>query len=115
VTPLFVGSEPVRATSGKYKGVTVPQQEQNDGLAMLQALSEVQRKQAVLNFSKSGNNNLTEAFKDNAVLDYSPACVPTAWWTRHVSACARRMTVQELLAEDLPLPNAFALESRRRT
>src|ERR1039458_1687337 len=38
---------------------------------MLQALPEVQRKQAVLNFSKSGNNNLTEAFKDNVVLDYS--------------------------------------------
>jgi hypothetical protein len=71
VTPLFVGSEPARATSGKYKGVTVLQQEQNDGLAMLQVLPEVHRKQAVLNFSKSGNNNLTEAFKDNVVLDYS--------------------------------------------
>jgi hypothetical protein len=71
MTPLFVGSEPVKATSGKYKGVTILQQEQNDGLAMLQVLPEVQRKQAVLNFSKSGNNNLTEAFKDNVVLDYS--------------------------------------------
>jgi len=71
MTPLFVGSEPVRATSGKYKGVTILQQEQNDGLAMLQALPEVQRKQAVLDFSKAGNNNLTEAFKDNVVLDYS--------------------------------------------
>jgi hypothetical protein len=71
MTPLFIGSEPVRATSGKYKGLTILQQEQNDGLAMLQALSEVQRKQAVLNFSKTGNNNLTEAFKDNVVLDYS--------------------------------------------
>jgi len=71
MTPLFVGSEPARATSGKYKGVTVLQQEQNDGLAMLQALPDVQRKQAVLTFSKTDNNNLTEAFKDNAVLDYS--------------------------------------------
>ena len=71
MTPLFVGSEPVKATSGKYKGVSILQQEQNDGLAMLQALPEVQRKQAVLTFSKSGHNNLTEAFKDNVVLDYS--------------------------------------------
>ena len=71
MTPLFIGSEPVRAPSGKYKGVTILQQEQNDGLAMLQALPEAQRKQAVLNFSKTGNNNLTEAFKDNVVLDYS--------------------------------------------
>ena len=71
MTPLFVGSEPVRAPSGKYKGVTVLQQEQNDGLAMLLALPDAQRKQAVLAFSKTGNNNLTEAFKDNVVLDYS--------------------------------------------
>lgn len=71
MTPLFIGSEPVRAPSGKYKGVTILQQEQNDGLAMLLALPEAQRRQAVINFSKSGNNNLTEAFKDNVVLDYS--------------------------------------------
>jgi hypothetical protein len=71
MTPLFVGSEPVRATSGKYKGVTVLQQEQNDGLGMLRALSEAQRGKAILNFSKTGNNNLTEAFKDNVVLDYA--------------------------------------------
>jgi hypothetical protein len=71
MTPLFVGSEPVKATSGKYKGVVILQQEQNDGLAMLSGLTEAQRKQAVLDFSKTGNNNLTEAFKDNVVLDYS--------------------------------------------
>jgi hypothetical protein len=71
MTPLFVGSEPVRATSGKYKGVVILQQEQNDGLAMLLALPEAQRKQATLSFSKTDNNNLTEAFKDNVVLDYA--------------------------------------------
>jgi Protein of unknown function (DUF3500) len=71
MTPLFLGSEPVKATSGKYKGVVILQQEQNDGLAVLSGLTETQRKQAVLNFSKTGNNNLTEAFKDNVVLDYS--------------------------------------------
>ena len=71
MTPLFVGSEPVRATSGKYKGLVILQQEQNDGLEMLRALSDAERKQAVLNFSKTGNNNLTEAFKDNVILDYA--------------------------------------------
>ena len=30
-----------------------------------------QRKKAVLELSKTGNNNLTEAFKDNVVLDYA--------------------------------------------
>ncbi len=71
MTPHFFGSEPVKADSGKYKGVEILQQEQNDGLAMLRALPNAQRQKAVLNFSKTGNNNLTEAFKDNVVLDYA--------------------------------------------
>jgi hypothetical protein len=71
MTPHFFGSEPVRAESGKYKGVEILQQEQNDALGLLQALPDAQRAKAVLNFSKTGNNNLTEAFKDNVVLDYA--------------------------------------------
>ena len=71
MTPHFFGSEPVRATSGKYKGLEILQQEQNDGLEMLRSLPDAQRQKAVLNFSKTGNNNLTEAFKDNVVLDYA--------------------------------------------
>jgi Protein of unknown function (DUF3500) len=71
MTPLFLGSEPVRATSGKYKGVVVLQQEQKDGLELVGALPEEQQQKAILNFSKTGNNNLTEAFKDNVVLEYA--------------------------------------------
>jgi hypothetical protein len=71
MTPLFLGSEPVRATSGKYKDTEVLQQEQNDGLEMLKALSEAQQKQAILSFSKTGNDNLAEAFKDNVVIEYA--------------------------------------------
>jgi len=71
MTPYFAGSEPVIATSGKYKGTEILQDEQNRGLKMLEALTEAQRKKAVLSFSKTGNNNLTEAFKDNVVLDYA--------------------------------------------
>ena len=71
MTPLFIGSEPVKATSGKYKGIEILQKEQNDGLEMLKALPDPQRKKAILEFSKSGNNNLTEAFKDNVVIDYA--------------------------------------------
>ena len=68
---MFIGSEPVKAPSGKYKSLEILQKEQNDGLEMLKALSEAQRKQAILNFSKTGNNNLTEAFKDNVVIDFA--------------------------------------------
>jgi len=71
MTPLFLGSEPVKATSGKYKGLEILQQEQNDGLEMLRALPDAQRQKAILSFSKTGNNNLTEAFKDNVILDYA--------------------------------------------
>jgi hypothetical protein len=71
MTPHFFGSEPVKATSGKYKGVEILQKEQNDGLEMLRGLPAAARRKAVLNFSKTGNNNLTEAFKDNVVLDYA--------------------------------------------
>ncbi len=71
MTPLFVGSEPVRAPSGKYKGLEILQQEQHGGLQLLNSFSTDQRNQAILNFSKTGNNNLTEAFKDNVVIDYA--------------------------------------------
>jgi Protein of unknown function (DUF3500) len=71
MTPLFLGSEPVRATSGKYKGVVILREEQKDGLELVRALSGAQQKKAIIDFSKTGNNNLTEAFKDNVVLDYA--------------------------------------------
>jgi Protein of unknown function (DUF3500) len=74
MTPYFIGAEPVRATSGRYKGLVILQQEQGDGLKMLQALPDAQRRKAVLSFSKTGNNNLAEAFKDNIVLDYAGVC-----------------------------------------
>jgi hypothetical protein len=71
MTPHFAGSEPVIATSGKYQGTAVLEEEQAQGLKLIQALSDLQRKKAILSFSKTGNNNLTEAFKDNVVLDYA--------------------------------------------
>jgi hypothetical protein len=71
MTPTFMGSEPVRATSGKYHGTEVLQHEESKGLALINALDASQRKQAVIQTSKTGANNLAEAFKDNLVLDYS--------------------------------------------
>ena len=71
VTPFFTGSEPVVATTGKYKGTSILQDEQNRGLALINALSDTQRAKAVLRFSKTGNDILTEAWRDNVVLDYT--------------------------------------------
>jgi hypothetical protein len=71
MTPFFLGSEPVIAESGKYKGVRIMQEEQNQGLALLRSLTDEQRSAAVLEVSKDGNNTLSEAFKDNIVLEYA--------------------------------------------
>jgi len=71
MTPCFVGSEPVIAESGKYQGTSILQEEQAQGLAVIRSLDEVQRSEAVIEVSKEGNNNLTEAFRDNVILDYA--------------------------------------------
>jgi len=68
MTPFFAGSEPVIATAGKYKGTSVLQEEQGRGLAFVNALDEAQRAKAILSSDKTRNNNLTEAWKDNAVV-----------------------------------------------
>jgi hypothetical protein len=71
MTPTFMGSEPVHAESGKYAGTTVMQDEQNKGLALIQALTPEQQRKAILNSEKTANNSLAQAFRDNLVLDYA--------------------------------------------
>lgn len=71
MSPVFVGSEPVTARSGKFKGVTILQEEQDRGLAFFRSLDAAQRAKAVIAPAKTGNNNLTEAWKDNVVLAYA--------------------------------------------
>ena len=69
-TPTFVGSEPVIAEGGKFEGVSILQDEQNQALAFAQSLTRAQRSKAIIRDSKPRNDNQTEAFKDNAVLPY---------------------------------------------
>jgi hypothetical protein len=90
MTPYFTGSEPVNARSGKYKGISILQQEQNQGLAMLRGLDEPLRAKAVLNPAKTKNYNLTEAWQDNLVLDYAGARVADF-------STARRSQILELV------------------
>jgi hypothetical protein len=86
VTPFFAGSEPVTATSGKYRGTTVLQDEQNKGLAFINALDGPRRTRAILKFAKAGEENLSEAWKDNVVIDYAgiPASELTAGQQRQL-------------------------------
>ena len=71
MSPVFVGSEPVLAAGGKFKGTVVMQQEQDAGLALVQSLSPEQQRAAIVLTSKDGNNALTQAYRDNVDLDYA--------------------------------------------
>jgi len=71
MTPAFFGSEPVSAETGQYAGTRVFDDEQNLGLAFMQSLTPAQRQQATIQTSKTANNALSQAFRDNLVLDYA--------------------------------------------
>lgn len=71
MTPAFMGSEPVIASSGPISGTAVLQDVQNHALAFAQALTEKQRTRAVIGADKDKNYALAQAFRDNLVLDYA--------------------------------------------
>jgi hypothetical protein len=70
MSPVFAGSEPVSADSGRYSGTVVLQEEQDEGLALLRTLNDAQKHMAIVEVSKDGNNNIGEAFSDNIDLQY---------------------------------------------
>ena len=69
MTPTFLGSEPVYAKSGKYAGTRVFKAEEEQGLAVIQALSADQRNKAVL-ARELPREPFTTAFRDNFELRY---------------------------------------------
>lgn len=71
MTPAFWGSEPTVATSGKHAGTEIMQDEQRQGLALINSLTEAQRGKAIIQIDKTGNNIMTQAFSDNVILDYA--------------------------------------------
>ena len=70
MSPVFMGSEPVKAESGKFKGTVICQVEQDKGLAFINSLNKTQRAKAIVANDKGPTNNIGEAFRDNQVLDY---------------------------------------------
>jgi len=69
MSPVFIGSEPVEAKSGKYKGTIIMQEEQNEGAAFMNSLSPEHQKAATISGTKGPTNNLAEAFKDNLIVE----------------------------------------------
>jgi hypothetical protein len=70
MTPVFMGSEPVHASSGKYEGTRILEEEQAAGLAFMQSLDSDQRQQAVIGDKSGRSSNLAEMFKDNITVPY---------------------------------------------
>lgn len=71
MTPLFVGSEPVEAKSGKFKGTIILQPEQAKGLEMINSLDAKRQARAIVQNEKPGNNGSLEAFHDNVLIPYA--------------------------------------------
>jgi hypothetical protein len=71
MTPAFMGSEPVTATTGKFAGTSILQDEQAKGLTFMRSLSAEQQAAATIQTAKTANNALSQAFRDNLVLDYA--------------------------------------------
>ncbi len=70
LTPIFMGSEPTRADTGRFAGTAILEEELAAGLALINALDDGQRAIAIIDASKTGENNRAEQFQDNAVVPY---------------------------------------------
>ncbi len=69
MTPVFMGGEPVVATTGKYAGNAVMQPEQDRGLAFMRGLSAAHQAAATLAREKPANDIKAQADADNVVID----------------------------------------------
>ena len=69
LTPQFLGSEPVEAKSGKYKGTRVFAEEEARGYALMSAFTPEQRAKATIG-EKLPFDVYATAFNDNLVMPY---------------------------------------------
>ena len=69
LTPQFLGSEPVVATSGQYAGTRVFAEEEAKGFALMHALSPAQREQATIS-KDLPMEVFAAAYRDNLTLNY---------------------------------------------
>ncbi|HUK58257.1 MAG TPA: DUF3500 domain-containing protein [Stellaceae bacterium] len=69
LTPMFMGSEPVHATTGKYAGAKVFEDEEKKGFVFMGALSAEQRARATIG-EKLPFDVMATAFHDNDVMPY---------------------------------------------
>ncbi|MFB3107088.1 MAG: DUF3500 domain-containing protein [Pseudomonadales bacterium] len=71
VTPMFMGSEPISATTGRFAGTTILEEELTAGLTLINSLDEAQRSVAIVKQTKTTNDNRGELFQDNTIVEYA--------------------------------------------
>lgn len=69
MTPAFMGSEPVAATSGPWAGTRVFGPEESAGMALMRTLDQAQQERAIVG-TELPRNVYTAAFNDNTVVPY---------------------------------------------
>jgi hypothetical protein len=69
MTPTFMGSEPVTATSGQYAGTSILEPEQDLALDFMRSLPPEQQA-ARIRLDKGRSENVAEMFKDNVVIPF---------------------------------------------
>jgi hypothetical protein len=69
LTPMLLGSEPVSAESGNYKGTTVLREEEAEGTAFMGMLTQEQRTKATIGYDLPFDG-YASGFKDNVVVPY---------------------------------------------
>ena len=79
MTPAFMGSEPVLARFGKYAGTRVFAAEEEQGHALMRALSSEERRRATVG-KDLPSELLTAAFRDNQRIDASAFAMAICRW-----------------------------------
>lgn len=70
MTPTFMGGEPVITATGKHKGNTIFQDEQNYGLKLMQSFNKKQQSKATISTSKGRENMQAGAGADNITIEF---------------------------------------------
>ena len=70
LSPMLLGSEPVTADAGVYKGTTVLREEEAEGWAFMETLDPAQRTKAVIGMDLPFDG-YASGFKDNLVVPYA--------------------------------------------
>ena len=97
LSPMLLGSEPVLAESGIYKGVTVLREEEAMGWAFMEALDPKQRAKALIGMDLPFDG-YASGFKDNIVVPY--VGLPSAEMS--VGQCTQLIDLITLYTDRLP-------------